>query len=102
MMVSDSLFHIRHSVLSSQEQQDRCIHLLKTAENMASRGHYAGLEARSRAYSVLEAATALHETCDTRSALLQQAILFFKLAQTVSVVLLFLFFPYFPLLLISR
>ncbi|XP_063883939.1 titin-like isoform X4 [Scylla paramamosain] len=67
---------------AAKEQQDKCIHLLKTAEDMASGGHYAGLEARSRAYSVLEAATALHETCDTRTALLQQAILFFKLAQT--------------------
>ena len=69
--------------IALQEQQDKCIRLLKTAEDMASGGHYAGLEARSRAYSVLEAATALHETCDTRTALLQQAILFFKLAQTV-------------------
>ena len=46
-------------------------------------GHYAGAEAKARAYSVLEAATALHETCDTRTALLQQAALFFKLAQGV-------------------
>ncbi|KAG0730306.1 Muscle M-line assembly protein unc-89 [Chionoecetes opilio] len=75
-----------HEHLKREEQakelQDKCIHLLKTAEDMASKGHYAGLEARSRAYSVLEAATALHETCDTRTALLNQAILFFKLAQT--------------------
>ncbi|XP_042205940.1 titin-like isoform X2 [Homarus americanus] len=73
--------HIKREI-AAKEQQDRCIRLLKTAETMASKGHYAGLEARSRAYSVLEAATALHETCDTRTALLQQAILFFKLAQT--------------------
>nr|XP_053632755.1 LOW QUALITY PROTEIN: titin-like [Cherax quadricarinatus] len=73
--------HIKREV-AAKEQQDRCIRLLKTAENMASGGHYAGVEARSRAYSVLEAATALHETCDTRTALLQQAILFFRLAQT--------------------
>nr|XP_027227569.1 titin-like isoform X2 [Penaeus vannamei] len=73
--------HLRRET-AAKEQQDKCIRLLKTAERMASGGHYAGLEARSRAYSVLEAATALHETCDTRTALLQQSILFFKLAQT--------------------
>ncbi|XP_042876868.1 titin-like isoform X4 [Penaeus japonicus] len=73
--------HLRREA-AAKEQQDKCIRLLKTAERMASGGHYAGLEARSRAYSVLEAATALHETCDTRTALLQQSILFFKLAQT--------------------
>ncbi|KAK3875075.1 hypothetical protein Pcinc_020036 [Petrolisthes cinctipes] len=67
--------------MAAKEQQDKCIHLLKTAEKMAFEGHYAGAEAKSRAYSVLEAATALHETCDTRTALLNQAILFFRLAQ---------------------
>ncbi|XP_066957162.1 uncharacterized protein [Macrobrachium rosenbergii] len=67
---------------TAKEIQDKCIMHLKKAEKMASSGHYAGLEARSRAYSVLEAATALHETCDTRKALLNQSILFFKLAQT--------------------
>ncbi|XP_068215232.1 uncharacterized protein [Palaemon carinicauda] len=67
---------------TAKEIQDKCVMHLKKAEKMASSGHYAGLEARSRAYSVLEAATALHETCDTRKALLNQSILFFKLAQT--------------------
>ncbi|CAL4066271.1 unnamed protein product, partial [Meganyctiphanes norvegica] len=67
---------------AAKEQQDKCIHLLKTAEGMCNSGHYAGVEARGRAYSVLEAATALHETCDTRTALLQQSMLFFKLANT--------------------
>ena len=50
---------------------------------MVETGHYAGSEARARAYSVLEAATALHETCDTRTALLQQSALFFRLANAV-------------------
>ena len=67
----------------SQIQQDTCVRHVKSAEKMVEGGHYAGAEARARAYSVLEAATALHETCDTRTALLQQAALFFKLANTV-------------------
>lgn len=79
-----NLWTITENYLTHQEQQDKCIHLLKTAEKMAAEGHYAGAEAKSRAYSVLEAATALHETCDTRTALLNQAILFFRLAQAVS------------------
>ncbi|KAF2360881.1 Immunoglobulin I-set [Trinorchestia longiramus] len=62
--------------------RDVCIRHVSTAEQMVTTGHYAGVEARARAYNVLEAATALHETCDTRGALLRQAVLFFKLAQT--------------------
>lgn len=66
-----------------QRLQDVCLHQVRTAEQMVSSGHYAGVEARARCYNVLEAATALHETCDTRTVLLSQAVLFFKLAQTV-------------------
>lgn len=74
------------SIAFTQAQQDQCVRHVRTAEQMVASGHYAGAEARARAYSVLEAATALHETCDTRTALLEQSALFFRLASTVSFV----------------
>ena len=62
---------------------EACLRHTGKAEAMVRSGHYGGGEVRGRAYSVLEAATALHDTTETGVALLGQAGAFYRLASTV-------------------